>query len=282
MTTILQYDESKAGLVAAREHAVGDGHSALLALSDGGALAGLVEWCDQAFESEQLGFPVARIARLAAWDETAAKTTLDGLLEQCLAKLRDSGVALVSCRLAESRATESRALEQAGFFVVECLVTLARPIPAIPPAGAVAGLMREGEEESCAALAGTVFSHDRFHSDPGIDNAGADRLKAQWVRNSCNGRADAVIVAREGDRVVGFNACMKRGGTAVIDLIGVARDAQEKGHGRALVEGALAHYAGRANEMVVGTQSRNHGSLALYHSCGFRVRDSAFTFHAHL
>lgn len=281
MTNFLQYDESKAGLVAARESAVGDGHSALLALSDDGALAGLIEWCDQAFESEQLGIPVARIARLAAWDESAAKTTLDDLLEQCLAKLRDSGAALVSCRLPESRVNESRALEQAGFFVVECLVTLARPIPANPPAGTTAGLMREGEEESCAVLAGTVFTHDRFHSDPAIDDAGADRLKAQWVRNSCYGRADAVIVAREVDRIVGFNACMKRGGTAIIDLIGVAADAQGKGHGRALIEGALAHYAGKADEMVVGTQSRNYGSLALYQSCEFRVRESAFTFHVH-
>lgn len=282
MTTILQYDESKADLVAARDHAVGDGHSALLAVSEDGALAGLVEWCDQDFESEQLGISVARIAQLAAWDDSRAPRIVDELLERCLEQLRSGGAALVSCRLPEGRYIESRALEQAKFFVVECLVTLARAIPANPPAGVVPGLMREGEEEFCAALAGMVFTHDRFHSDPAIDDAGADRLKAQWVRNSCYGRADAVIVAREGERVVGFNACMRRGRTAVIDLIGVAADAQGKGYGRALVEGALAHYAEQAEEMVVGTQSRNYGSLALYQSCGFRARESAFTFHAHL
>ena len=111
----------------------------------------------------------------------------------------------------------------------------------------------------------------------------ADRLKETWVRNSAAGRADAMLVAREDGRVVGFNACMRSGEAAVIDLIGVAPEAQGRGHGRALVEGALAHYAAAgAGEMTVGTQSKNVASLALYQACGFRVRSSQFTLHAHL
>ena len=40
--------------------------------------------------------------------------------------------------------------------------------------------------------------------------------------------------------------------------------------------------AAGATEMVVGTQSKNFASLALYQACGFRVRASQLTLHAHL
>jgi ribosomal protein S18 acetylase RimI-like enzyme len=102
------------------------------------------------------------------------------------------------------------------------------------------------------------------------------------MRNACAGRADAVLVAREGGRVVGFNACLLNGDRAVIDLIAVAETAQGRGCGRKLVDGALACYAGKATEMRVGTQSRNLASLALYRACGFAVVETAMTLHAHL
>ena len=96
------------------------------------------------------------------------------------------------------------------------------------------------------------------------------------------GRADKVFVSRDAGRITGFNACLFRHGTAIIDLIGIAPGHQRKGLGRALMQAAMSHYSGKASSMLVGTQSRNHASLALYMSLGFRVHGSAFTLSKHL
>ena len=254
----------------------------LLVVEDGESVIGAVAFGSQAFESAELEMPVARLDRIACWGDEEA---LDALVAACLARLREAGTRLVSCRVAESERHALDALQGNGFAVIECLLTLVRPI-------GVAGAMPEGivlasaddadDAGACAEIAGRAFACDRFHGDSAIADQAADRLKAAWARNDCSGRADATLVARDGGRIVGFNACLLRDARAVIDLIAVAPGAQGRGWGRKLVQGALVHYAGKAAEMRVGTQSRNFASLALYQACGFKVAESALTLHAHL
>ena len=251
----------------------------LLIVEDGKSVVGAVAFGSQAFESAELEMPVARIDRIACWGDEEA---LDALVAACLARLRVPGTHLVSCRVAEADRVVLQVLQDAGFAVIECLLTLGRPIGA-------AGAMPEGialasadDAGACAEIAGRAFACDRFHGDPAIADQAADRLKAAWARNDCAGRADATMVARDGGRIVGFNACLLSDARAVIDLIAVAPDAQGRGWGRKLVEGALVHHASKATEMRVGTQSRNLASLALYQACGFKVAQSALTLHAHL
>ena len=102
------------------------------------------------------------------------------------------------------------------------------------------------------------------------------------ARNSVLGRADRVFVTRDGDAITGFNACLRNGDDAVIDLIAVSRHYQGQGLGRALTVAAIAHYSGKSKRMNVGTQAGNVASLALYQSAGFRIMSSATTLHAHL
>ena len=258
-----------------------DGGRRAVTVRVGDTLAGTAIWKPLAFESAELGIAAARIETIEAWQ--GAAPVLEDLAARAVSDMKDAGVALATCRLPEARLGAINALEAVGFRMVECLLTLARPLDGAPKMPAGIGLAETDEGEDCARLAGRCFTADRFHIDPRIANSAADRLKESWIRNSAAGRADAMLVARQDGRVVGFNACMRNGPTAVIDLIGVAPEAQGRGHGRALVEGALAHYAASgAEEMVVGTQSGNIASLALYQSCGFFIRSSQFTLHAHL
>ena len=269
-----------ADLLAHREIAVDAGRQVLLARGESG-VAGAVVWSRQAFESEQLGLAVARVERIESWNP-GDPGTLAALATGAAHAMAAAGIEVAGCRLPEGARHEVHALEGAGFRVVECLLTLGRALPEGLPAPASVGPMRAGEEEACAALAGRVFQYDRFHWDPLIEDRAADRLKRAWILNSARGRADAMLVARDGGEIVGFNACMRAGEVAVIDLIGVAPEARGRGLGAALVEAALAHYAGAAREMVVGTQSKNTASLAMYQRAGFRIRASQLTLHAHL
>jgi ribosomal protein S18 acetylase RimI-like enzyme len=230
------------------------------------------------FETEMLGIPVAHLDI-----EGVDGHELLPKISSALAEAARAGTRLVSCRRPDGDVTVLGALQAAGFRVIECLITLQcdlrRAVGKMPERVRLATWT---DDNAVAAIASSSFRHDRFHADPQVSDEAADRLKGAWARNSVNGRADAVFVTEEGGRLTGFNACLLRGDEAVIDLIGVADVAQRRGFGRDLVAASLAHYAGKAQRMIVGTQSANHASLALYETAGFRIKSTAFTLHAHL
>jgi len=246
-----------------------------------GVIGGAVAVAQKPFETEVLGRPVAQIDTVRAWDNPE---DLQALATGTVEALAVAGVALVSCRRPETDRTMLLALQRAGMYAVECLITLSKSLLGLDDGGeADTAQPNAFDADACASVAERTFRFDRFHADPLVDDASADALKAAWIRNSVLGRADRVFVVREAGRIIGFNACMLKGDTAVIDLIGVDPDHQGRGYGRRLTHAALAHYAARgAERLVVGTQSANHASLGLYQRAGFSIEQSALTLHAHL
>lgn len=179
-----------------------------------------------------------------------------------------------------------RALSAQGFFVVDVNVTLTfdgagsrRPRGegvAVVPA-------RPEHDEALIAIAGSCFRYSRFHLDPAIPNEVADRVKREWVRSYLEGRRGIeLLAALEGADPVGFLAVLEADDARVIDLIGVAREAQGRGIGGALVEAFVERHAGRTRELRVGTQIANVPSLALYEGCGFAIATAAFVLHRHV
>lgn len=169
-------------------------------------------------------------------------------------------------------AAQEVALTAAGFRRIETTVTLARSLADV--SGLVADprveVAQPDDEADCVAIGGSAFSYDRFHHDPNIGKSAADAIKAEWVHNGLRGRADRAFVARHGEKAMGFNLCMLRGGEPWIDLIAVDASARRQGLARALVEASLVYYATRAHaRMNVGTQADNTESLTLYVRCGF-------------
>jgi ribosomal protein S18 acetylase RimI-like enzyme len=230
------------------------------------------------FETEMLGMPAAQLD-IEGVDNGNLSPAISAALDQAAR----AGTRLVSCRRPDSDIPVIGALQDAGFRVIECLVTLQCELPhRIAKMPERVRLATRTDADAVAAIASSSFRHDRFHADPKVSDEAADRLKGAWARNAVNGRADAVFVTEDTGTLTGFNACLVRGDTAVIDLIGVANGAQRRGFGRDLVAASLAHYAGKAQRMIVGTQSANQASLALYEAAGFRVKSAAFTLHAHL
>jgi ribosomal protein S18 acetylase RimI-like enzyme len=229
------------------------------------------------FDSDQLGAPIARLEiepRAAA----LPPAQLDAALGARVDGWRREGLWLVCCRVPAERPALGAALERAGFRRIETLVTLARSL-AGPPAASAARPAEPADLAACVEIARSAFEHDRFHADPAIPRERADALKAAWVRNGFLGRADAALVVRTDGRARGFVLCLKRGREASIDLIAVAPDARGRGHGRALVEGALAHYAGSCDRLVVSTQLSDRASLSLYAMVGFEELCRSETYH---
>jgi ribosomal protein S18 acetylase RimI-like enzyme len=226
----------------------------------------------QAFEAEVFGAPVWRL------EMEGSDLPTSGEVDDLVVQARDEKVALIACRF-EVDSPIAGLLSQAGFYKVERLVTYHRPIPI--EAGMSAGISVAEASDARAAIeiGRKVFSFDRYHADPKIPKSVADEIKARWVGNGISGRSDVALITQTDGVVTGFNLCMRRGGDAVIDLIGVADGYQGMGIGKNLVEGALAHYAGRASVMWVGTPETNLASIALYRQTGFLLHDVAETWH---
>jgi GNAT superfamily N-acetyltransferase len=226
----------------------------------------------QAFEAGVFGAPVWRL-------RAAGPARIDATAVSRVAGLaRAQGVALMVIRLPVDAA--SVVLERGGFRMVERQLTFRRDIPAssnIQPEEMM--LAAAADVEACAQIGQGSFSFDRFHADPKVPRAAADEIKARWARNGIAGRADAALVVRQDGVVAGFNLCMRKGADAVIDLIAVDPRWQGRGLGRRLVDGALAHYAGKAPAMWVSTQESNAVSVALYRAAGFALHGVAQTWH---
>ena len=68
-------------------------------------------------------------------------------------------------------------------------------------------------------------------------------------------------------------------GTPVIDLIAVAPAHRRQGHGRRLIEAALAHYAEGYPSLRLATQDGNQDAIAIYLRLGFRQTRAQLTYH---
>ena len=103
----------------------------------------------------------------------------------------------------------------------------------------------------------------------------------EWARSYIEGnRGLELLVADADGEVAGFLAVLETPDSRVIDLIGVAPDAQRAGVGTALVTSFVARHASTARELRVGTQT-NTPSLRLYAQHGFVPVSAAYVLHRH-
>lgn len=227
------------------------------------------------FETGIFGAPVLRLLL----DQTEEPRGLAGAIAAHRLNWLKQGIWMASCRLPSTWKNAAAVLERFGFRRVETLITLERPTDnALRPRVDVA-LASEEDRAPCVEIGRTAFTFDRFHADPAVDDVLADDLKAAWVQNSFLGRADAILVVRVHEIARGFILCLRTSTESVIDLIAVAPGYEGRGFGRALVLGALNHYADQVPMMRVGTQDNNLGSTALYRSTGFMEVTRSSTYH---
>lgn len=184
-------------------------------------------------------------------------------------------------KVATDRVADVAALSALGFVVVDTSVTFERVREVDVPASVEVGEMRPGDEDTVLDIAGSAFRYSRFHLDPLVGLALAHRIKREWIRNYVlRKRGDALLVARLDGRAVGFLAALVSHGTAVIDLVAVATEANGRGVGSALVAAFAERY--RQMPRIVGTQVANVPSVRLYTKLGFALAKSQYVLHRHL
>lgn len=230
--------------------------------------------------SEIIGRPAFRV------DVNAGE---EGVHNATRSHAREQTTAFYYAKVSTKEIDPVRQLCAAGFHVVDVNVTLQldrEPRPSRSQKLPVVRAFQAGDEGAVLDIAGSAYEYSRFHLDDRFDKATAHRVKREWCHNYVRGvRGDHLFVALDGSQPIGFLAALMTNGqdcqTAIIDLIGVARDRQRRGAGAALVRAFCEHYRGRASALQVGTQVANIPSLRLYEHLGFSIIKSQYVLHHH-
>ncbi|MBI4135769.1 GNAT family N-acetyltransferase [Candidatus Uhrbacteria bacterium] len=197
--------------------------------------------------------------------------------------------ALYYVKLPTGQVDAARNFIQQGFYPVEVNITfeLRKDAPALT--SAVSDLTVRDDQEfyaDAARIAGSCFRYSRFHADPLIPKALADRVKAEWVRSYVEKkRGDALMVAVKNGAAAGFlAAAVVNDGVrknAVIELIGVDAAFQGQGVGKTLVQEFIRAYRAKCDALRVGTQAANIPSMRLYERLGFSIVETKYVLHLH-
>jgi ribosomal protein S18 acetylase RimI-like enzyme len=139
---------------------------------------------------------------------------------------------------------------------------------------------RDDEVPRLRSIARRNHGDTRFYADRRFPRERADELYDTWIRRSCEGWADAVLVGEADDVAAGYVSVHERNQAGSIGLIGVDEAARGRGIGESLVRGALDWCAERGlARCTVVTQGRNVAAQRLFQRCGFRTLSVSLWFH---
>jgi dTDP-4-amino-4,6-dideoxy-D-galactose acyltransferase len=237
------------------------------------AMCELLEWDTRFF-----GFGVGRVCA-----DTLTQKGVVHIEPWC----RQHGVRCLYFLARPDDPTTTRLAEQNGFHLVDIRITLDCAVPgpgdvsqALPASLVAVRPARSGDRAALRLIASQSHRDSRFYYDPGFPRDACDRLYETWIERSCDGYADAVLVAGHG-RPAGYASCHREGEDAGrIGLVGVSPHARGTGIGEALVLSALEWFRQHGVRHVsVVTQGRNCAAQRLYQRCGFLTRAVQLSYH---
>lgn len=264
-------------------------------VKDGAEAVGLatlrmLPWDKQIFAKEMAA--IDYLMAIGNYEERVS--ILDGLLSKLITRCKDLKIEHLSCRVDTADLVCIHALEEAGFKLMDIIVTYCFDF-------AKSSLkeleypfrIRSQEEEDIeptVALSKLSFQNyiDRFHSDPTLDNQSCDQLYAEWARNSCVGLvADQVFVAEDNGKIVGFSTCkFHKEVNRFIDhkigeivLVCVSPKARGSGVYTSFIHHGLRWFREKVDFVQVVTQINNTFVQRAWSNLGFRLIGSRSTFH---
>lgn len=222
-----------------------------------------------AWDTEFFGRPIARITgnRLDHLLAERVERWCAAQQIECLYFLADSDDPLTV-----------QAAEDHGYRLMDVRITLRHRLAA----GAAASEIteepiqvrnaRDSDVPFLETIARMSYHNTRYYADPCFPDATCDELYATWIRRSCEGYANRVIVAEADSVPIGYISCHLSSDTMQgnIGLVGVSAEQQGRGVGLLLVNCALDWFGERGVQVVdVVTQGRNIAAQRLYQRSGF-------------
>jgi dTDP-4-amino-4,6-dideoxy-D-galactose acyltransferase len=170
-----------------------------------------------------------------------------------------------------------------GYSLVDIRVDFARAAR-LNAAAQAADKVRPATAADLPALeqiARVSFTDSRFYADTHFPRAQCDALYERWIRESCRGFADLVLVALHEGLPAAFITCKRAAAsTGRIGLVGVDARHRGRGLGQLLCHAACDWFAAQSlTGVMVATQGRNIASQRLYQRCGFLTHSVGLYYH---
>lgn len=179
-----------------------------------------------------------------------------------------------------------RLAEESRFRLVDIRVTLEKQIDyfSIKRDRGFEGLFHQCTPEDIQALRAIAqVSHrdTRFYYDPNFPEYLCSAFYETWIEKSCNGYADAVLVAEVQGRPVGYISChIIDHDHGHIGLVGISAEFQGKHLGIQLINESLRWFTKQGQKKVtVVTQGRNLKAQRVFQSCGFLTSEVQLWYH---
>lgn len=224
-------------------------------------------WEVDDFDSKVFGIKVAKIAEL---DPKQVNNLLRDLIK--------NKVSYATYRVQANNFPTIHAIEQAGFLLVDGLISLSLDLSSISSETALEiREAKKGDLKELKKLTTDLYSNTRITNDPLVPKDKANKYYLKWIENSVNGSvADSVLIWEERAEILGYITLQKRG---QIPLVGVSEKARGKGIARSLLNGAFAKFKKWGVETInIDTQMGNIPALRAYQRAGFKIVDSHSTF----
>lgn len=238
------------------------------------------------WDSEKIGVPAARLFVTVPPD---APGTAAPLLARVLAEADGAGIKYLVTRIDAGDVAVIQAMEQAGFIVVDAILSQYLRPAAAPPPAQTDMRVRPAEPDDAEVLAGIAdacFTMSRFHGDPWIGVDKARSVYRDWARNIARGLNDVNVVAVLDGAVVGFLSCKDVPparsaygiGYGRIELVAVTPAARGRGGVGAMTRRLIDEAPARSWDLLgIGTQIANVQAMRAYQHAGFVPGDSIFT-----
>jgi dTDP-4-amino-4,6-dideoxy-D-galactose acyltransferase len=228
-----------------------------------------------AWDTNYWGFPVGRIAPFV---RSAAQ------MGAADAWCKDHGVAVAFLLAPVAELGLVNAATRLGFQHVDLRCTLRRGEADAPgpetPGGALIRVACDADREAMELIAERAHQNTRFYADTRFDRAACDELYRTWIRNSCDGWAQFVLVAEADRSVIGYVTGHGGGEGASIGLVAVDEVWRGLGVGAALVRAAVSRFAGaNAGPVRVSTQGSAPSVQTMYQRLAFTTEALEFWLH---
>jgi dTDP-4-amino-4,6-dideoxy-D-galactose acyltransferase len=233
-----------------------------------------------AWDSEFWGFTVARVL-----GDHLAEVRVDAVDAWCA----EQGVRCLYFLAASNDPVTTLAAERGGFHLSDVRLTFRYDLASdsarersLPRPELVLRSSTPDDLPWLEALARVSYRDTRFYYDQHFSRERCAELYATWIRKSCAGWADIVLVIVDAGEPRGYLSCHLEvdRGEGRIGLVGVHPLARGLGLGTALVNGAQGWFRQQgAAAVTVVTQGRNTVAQRLYQQAGFRTEDCRFWYH---
>jgi len=178
-------------------------------------------------------------------------------------------------------------VETNGFRLVDLRMTFEKPLQEAiqarngPLPDRIIRLSTQEDIPFLKAIARVSHHDSRFYYDAHFPNARCDVLYETWIEKSCQGYAEAVMVAEVQGQPVGYVSChLLAEEIGKIGLVGVNQDAQGRGLGKSMITASLSWFHEHGVRLVrIVTQGRNIPAQRLYQKCGFLTSSVHLFYH---